>query len=63
MGKKIETNEMRWQIAARRISLLASFFLPLLPCLKGYEPHGEIHLPRKTQQENSKEPDNQKRAV
>ena len=38
----------------RLASLLARFLLTLLPYLKGRESHGEIHLPRKTQQKDSK---------
>ena len=38
----------------RLASLLARFLLTLLPYLKGRESHGEIHLPRKAQQEGPK---------
>ena len=37
----------------RLASLLARFLLTLLPYLKGRESHGEIHLPRKAQQEGT----------
>ena len=33
--------------------MFARLFLTLPPYLKGCEPHGEIHLPRKAQQEGT----------